>query len=158
MNTSEKRRSPAVHQIGLASQWDLEPLAESEAPSDSRTGVQRLKHLTDYRQAAGAEFKGPFRLVRRFGRPTGLTPGQRVELVSEGFPAAVTVSLNDHVLQPLPAAGPAASGDALYLARFDISAGLRDRNRLAIEGLAPHPPDTCGAACDVRLEIFVEDQ
>lgn len=65
------------------------------------------------------------RWTRRFGRPTGLAPGQRVWLVLEDVPA-VSASLNGQVLP----VGQRA---------FDVTALVQARNELVLETPAPGP-------------------
>jgi len=72
--------------------------------------------------------------LRRFGRPTGLAPSDRVLLVCEGAqPAAAwrRLLLNGHDLPP-PAADPGRW-------EHDVTAILRDRNELALEPAAGGP-------------------
>lgn len=91
----------------------------------------RLTSAWEPPHAAGAVW------VRRFGRPAGIEPGDRVLIVVEA-PAIAAVTLN---ATPLPAP---PSGAARWT--HDVTALLGDRNELAIM-----PEQACGpgAADDV---------
>jgi len=178
MNAREEHRAPAAHLIRLGSQWDFErlpaaappPVAPPDAPPDAPQvappdasavappeawpGPQRLRQLSDYAQAARGEPGGRVRLSRRFGRPTGLARNQRVELAVDGSPAAITVSLNDQVLAPLPAASATTPTDPPGWVRFNVAELLLQSNRLCIEFDAPARPDVPPAVRDARLEIL----
>lgn len=157
MSTSDDRQTHAVHRIRLGSQWDLEPLPDGETPQSLLPGVQRLKHLSDYSRAAGTEFNGRIRLARCFGRPTGLTGKERVELVGDVSQVDMAISLNGQILKPQPVTDPAQQCDTPTSLRFDVSALLQDSNRLAIALDLPDTPDAPGVIRDVRLEIFAAD-
>lgn len=86
---------------------------------------------------------------RRFGRPSGLTPDHRVELIIEGLPAKASVALNGELL-----AGQTEA--VLGQTRFDVTRRLLARNELAIllPVLEAHQPDSTGTPpVLVRLEI-----
>ena len=86
---------------------------------------------------------------RRFGRPTGLTPGQRVELVIDGLPPAASIALNGQLL-------PDRREEELGRSRFDVTGCLLARNELAIRLPLPqaHPPSSPGTPpVQVVLEI-----
>ena len=119
MNKSREQWTPAAHRIHLGSQWEFEPLSAIDPSPDStretpqlnplghhRLKPQRLEDVSDCAQAAGADYQGRIRLVRRFGRPSGLTPSDRVALVIDLLQTNATVSLNDQKLEPLPMASP----------------------------------------------------
>ena len=90
--------------------------------------VSDSPHRIRLRRPWQSEGRGDrIRWTRRFGRPTGLAPGQRVWLVLEDVPAASAVSLNGHVLP----VGERA---------FDVTALLRARNELVLETQAAGPP------------------
>lgn len=91
--------------------------------------------------------------LRRFGRPAGIEPGDRVWLVIESAVGGGATLGGE----PLP---PVAAGERW---RHDVTAGLRERNELALAIAAEAAPSAAGAAhgrCDlpptigrVRLEI-----
>jgi hypothetical protein len=78
--------------------------------------------------------------VRRFGRPTGLEPGDSLWLVIEE-PAACTLVFNG---ARLPESGPGAE----Y--RIEITPLVRDRNLLV---LVPHDGAAVGAAAVGRVPL-----
>jgi hypothetical protein len=174
MSKDNQRRNSPVHRIRLGSQWEFEPLAEIdpspentlETPTGKSLGQprpksQRLHDVSDCGEAAGVEYQGRIRLVRRFGRPSGLTPGNRVELVIDRLETTTAVSLNDNKLEPLRLTKPlepTAASDEQTLVRLDVSACLLDRNQLAIELDLSKNPDASKILRDVWLEIFTADQ
>ena len=81
----------------------------------------------DWGTTLGREFRGRVRFLRRFGRPTGLGPGDRLELVLQQVDAWGTVTLNGLPLGPLPA-GPGPH-------RFDVSALLQTRKADPVTGM-----------------------
>lgn len=154
------------HTIRLASQWDLERLPPIDGPVidgpviDEPTKSQRLKHVTDYLQAIGTDeagvASGRIRLSRGFGRPSGLTTGQRVELVVEPWPpAGVSILLNGQPLSPPTSNQPPTPTARSQQTRYDISANLKPRNKLIIELAIPDA--VAGQATylgQMRLEIL----
>lgn len=160
MNTHDDRPFPPAHKIRLSSQWELQPLpdnsqrADGTLSDDAMPAAQRLKHVSDHTQSEAAERNGRFRLVRRFGRPHGLSPSDRIELVCEGLRPAAIITLNARVLQPLSRAGAIESPDTRVSVRFDVFAILRDRNQLAIEFDSSETPGPAEVVGEVRLEIF----
>ena len=174
MSKSHQRRTPAAHRIHLGSQWEFEPLSDLDPSPDNTLETpqshprgqhplqpQRLENVSDCRQAAGADYQGRIRLVRRFGRPTGLTPGDRVELVIDPRQSIATVSLNDQVLETWLGAHPiepTTATDAKALVRFDVSSCLQDRNQLSIELDLCDNPGAPRIMRDVWLEIFASDR
>ncbi len=172
MSKSDQQRSPAAHRIRLGSQWDFETLSNTDRSPDSRIeppsgnspghpqrNSQRLKDVSDWTQAAGADYQGRVRLVRWFGRPSGLTPSDRVELVIDSLNTTSTVSLNDRKLEPMLVDHTESSSttNSKVPVRLDVSAILRDRNQLAIELDLSPTPMASGILRDVWLEIFAED-
>ena len=102
--------------------------------------------------AFGAEFRGRAVFTRRFGRPTGLAAGDRVDLVLERIDAGGTVTLNGTTLGTLPGGQPSS--------RFDITSRLQRRNELTVEVEWRPPPsrpeqeNPSGSLIgEVRLEI-----
>lgn len=79
----------------------------------------------DWSVSLGADFRGRVAYTRRFRRPTGLAPGQRVELVLDGVDALGWVSLNGTRLLEIPPGGAPA--------RIEIAELLADRNELVVE-------------------------
>jgi hypothetical protein len=113
----------------------------------------------DWGDTLGDGFHGRVEYAREFARPTGLRPGQRVELVLAGVDAFGSAALNDSPLLEVPAGG----GES----RVEIAALLEDRNRLVVEVELPavdshaapvvRPPgrehSPGGLYGEVRLEI-----
>jgi len=93
--------------------------------------------------------------VRRFGRPTGVGPGDRVVIVIER-PAVTGATLNG---MPLP---PPVTGSARW--EYDVTSLLSDRNELALTPAATPGAETAGGDATraalparygaVRLEIL----
>lgn len=107
-----------MHVIQLRGPWECET-----------TG--RAERFDWERDAAVLAAEGPLTLVRRFGRPSGIEPGDRVWLVIAGF-ASAEVSLNDARVDEL---------------RCDVAGLLAARNTLRIVGLRS------AEVPQVRLEI-----
>ena len=89
--------------------------------------------------------------ARVFHRPTGIGPGDRVELVVPLIPEIVRVRLNEEAMAWTP-------GHAEI--RVEVTRLLRDPNRLRIELLIPEsarsplePEDHDHVAEEIRLEI-----
>jgi hypothetical protein len=137
-----------THIIRLRGPWNYRllvpsaPHAANQATS-LRTGTINLPG--DWRQTFGDEFQGRVELTRRFGRPTGLEAGARVELVIEPADACSALRLNGDLLEPV-VQPPAA--------RFDVTHRLRPRNTLEVT-IEFHVAEQGGLAAlpDVRLEI-----
>jgi beta-galactosidase/beta-glucuronidase len=139
-----------THRIRLRGPWRFRVLSEQPA----RSG--RVALPCDWSTSLGADFRGRVAYTRRFQRPTGLSPGQRVELVLDGVDAFGSVSLNGSGLLEIPPGGAPA--------RVDIAPLLTDRNELVVEVELPsadeavvRPPgrehSPGGLYGEVRLEI-----
>lgn len=102
----------AGHAINLGNAWEVEPGDDGHAPE----------------------------WVRRFGRPTGLEPGDSLWLVIDE-PAACTLVLNG---TRLPESGPGAA----Y--RVEITPLVRDRNLLV---LVPHGRVAVGGPVASRVPL-----
>ena len=140
------------HIIRLRGPWEYRVLT-SDSPLSG--------HLTmpaDWGSTLGADFRGRVAYRRRFGRPTGLGPADRVELVIGRVDALGSVRLNGEPLGEIPAGGQPW--------RCDVTAALRRRNELIVEVELPHAPDHArpvsrpgreglpgGLVGEVRLEI-----
>ncbi len=72
---------PYPHNIRLRGPWQFEVL-DCSARDASRSGVAKLP--SDWGSELGTAFRGRVRYTRRFGRPDGLDPHERVCLVCEG--------------------------------------------------------------------------
>ncbi len=103
----------------------------------------------------GSAFHGLARYLRRFGCPTNLEPGQRVELVIESLELPAQIRLNDRLLYA------SRSPDPVW--RVDITEQLAPRNRLMIDLAYPAgdaednrqpTPTPCGLRASIRLEIW----
>ncbi|MFO0901734.1 MAG: hypothetical protein U0939_01970 [Pirellulales bacterium] len=107
----------------------------------------------DWRSVAGDDFRGVVRFVRRFGRPTGLDPADRVVLVVEQIGGRASVWLQGDKLADAPA--------SQHPFRCDLTERLAAANELWIDlewlgGGASEdvaPPFECGYVGEVRLEI-----
>jgi len=110
----------------------------------------------DWSASLGVDFCGRVAYTRRFQRPTGLSPSQRVELVFDGVDAFASVSLNGSPLMEIPPGGEQA--------RVDVGPLLSERNELVVEVELPsaeeqpmRPPgreqSPGGLYGEVRLEI-----
>lgn len=122
-----------LHVIRLRGPWEYEPLARSVRREEGTVGETaidlpppgRIQMPADWGGTLGAEFRGRVRYRRRFGRPTGLTPHERVWLVLEGVDAMGDVFFGGMRLGQVHAASGAA--------RFDITALVQERNELVVE-------------------------
>ncbi len=157
MNRPHDAPRQATHTIGLASQWELEWLGASEAeptiPSMATrpTPTQRLKKVADWPTATGGT--GRVRLRRRFGRPSGLSTGERLLLRITGLPETATTQLNGRVL-PCPGTDPSAPPDTTDSRMYDVSEQIADRNELVIEFDRARSPAGTAQLADVQLEIW----
>ena len=133
----------------------------TNSPGHRPSKPARLKDVADYQQAAGASYQGRIRLVRRFGRPTGLQPNDCVELGMDLLQNTVMVSLNGQDLKPLAMDRPIESKTATdehASVRFDVSVCLQDRNHLAIELDLTDNPEATTILREVWLEIYSGDR
>ena len=119
-----------------------------------------MKIPADWSTSLGQQFRGRVRFMRPFGRPTGLTPSDRIELVIAHVDAWADVYLGARPLGAIPT----QARDS----RFEIPQHqLGTRNRLVVEVELPHetadsaplPRGTRTGMCggiigEVRLEIF----
>ena len=150
-------------------QRSVPPEQESEAEErkTSRTGASasdspalpvpffRVTIPDDGSNYFGTAFHGLGRYLRRFGRPTNLEPGQRVELVIESLETAAQIRLNDRLLFA------SRSPDQVW--RVDITEQLVPRNQLSIDLACPASnandntdptPTARGLRAAIRLEIW----
>jgi hypothetical protein len=98
------------------------------------------------------DFHGRVRFIRSFGRPSGLEPDTRVQLIITNSHLAAEVFLNSEMIGRMPTKTNEFT--------VDITQKLASRNRLVIEVdipsgwcLANHLPESEPANVDVRLEI-----
>ena len=121
------------HVIRLLGPWQYEPLARTVLLPDGTTRAElgdlppsgKMKLPADWGATLGDEFRGRVRFIRNFGRPTGLGPHDRVELVIAHVDAWADVYLADQLLGSVPLAARET--------RFAIQSQLNARNRLVIE-------------------------
>jgi hypothetical protein len=119
----------------------------------------QIRMPADWGQTLGADFRGRVQYHRQFGCPTGLEPGDRLELVIDRVDAFGAIVLNGRSLGQIPAGGARA--------RYDITPWLARRNDLVIEVELPKvTADSAfpsrpgrdgmpgGIVGEVRLEIF----
>lgn len=88
------------HRIRLRGPWECRPLAWSEPDYDGRPlpTAGSLSMPSDWSPIAGPDFRGRVRFTRRFGCPTGILDGDRVELVVEAVDYEATIELNGQQL------------------------------------------------------------
>jgi hypothetical protein len=133
-----------MHVIRLRGPWEYSPLESC----DSRISLPAAGKVTmpcDWGDTLGRDFRGRVCYLRRFGRPTLDTPGERVWLVLLEIRGGAVVSLNGERL------GEIASGQP---GRFEVTDRLDERN--VLEVIVEQPPDARepgGIVGDVRLEI-----
>jgi hypothetical protein len=156
------------HVIRLRGPWEYRPLARTVPLADGSRRCEpgdlpapgRITMPADWGPTLGPDFRGRVSYCRRFGCPTGLGAGDRVELVIDRVDAFGCALLNGRPL------GEIAAGGQIW--RGDITARLMPRNELVIEVELPYlteesPPlarlgrDRLpgGLIGEVRLEIFV---
>ena len=158
------------HTIRLRGPWEYRPLARTVRLADGSTQVEsgelpaagRLLLPADWGGTLGDGFRGRVAYLRRFGRPTGLTAADRVELVITRVDAWASVRLNGRTLGEIPAGG--------LLGRYDITRQLARRNELVVEVELPRLTDRSlplarpgraglpgGLVGEVRLAILTAD-
>ena len=127
------------HVVRLRGPWEYEPLARSVGVADSSVSASvqqalppsgRVRMPADWGSALGADFRGCVRYRRRFNRPSGLEPHERVWLVLEGADGWGEVSLGGKPLGRL--------GGYSLAAGFDVTPLVEDRNELAVDVTLPH--------------------
>ncbi|HPM81075.1 MAG TPA: hypothetical protein PLF81_10260 [Candidatus Anammoximicrobium sp.] len=157
-----------AHVIRLRGPWEHRLVARTSPPAGGPpgTGTSELPPSgwvvmpADWNATLGPSFCGRVAYHRRFGRPTGLGPADRVDLVIDGVDASGSVRLNGESLGEIPL--------GWQVWRCDVTARLRPRNELIVEvertpvidGKPPIPrPGRDGLPGrlmgDVRLEIFI---
>ena len=121
------------HAIRLRGPWDYETLAyESIDEYGQRhddmgvlAPVGRTTLPGDWSGSLGRDFHGRVRYRRRFNRPSGLDPHERVWLVVEGADARASVTLNGRELGEV-------RGYALH-GEFDVTEWVEPRNELTLD-------------------------
>ncbi len=144
---------PRDHVIRLRGPWEYRAWASPSAVAG------RITLPADWGSTLGPDFRGRVAYRRRFGCPTGLEPGDRVDLVIDRVDALGSVRLNDEPLGDIPVGGQAW--------RCDVTRRLGRRNELTVEVELPRvrdgePPPARpgreglpgGLVGEVRLEIF----
>jgi glycosyl hydrolase family 2 len=147
---------PYPHVIRLRGPWEFEVVENASALTSPRSGKAKLP--CDWSEALGREFRGQVRYRRRFNRPSGLDPHERVWLIVEGVDAFGAATLNGRELGEV-------RGYALP-ASFDVTDLLAQGNELLLDvelprglpdGPAPLRPGredlAAGPIGEVRLEI-----
>ncbi|HEV7223095.1 MAG TPA: hypothetical protein VGN42_10375 [Pirellulales bacterium] len=147
---------PYPHVIRLRGPWEFDVLEGAAAPAMPCSGKAKLP--CDWSEALGREFRGQVRYRRRFNRPSGLDPHERVWLILEGVDAFGAATLNGRALGEV-------RGYALP-ASFDVTDSLAQANELLLDvelprgspdGPAPLRPgreDLAGGPIgEARLEI-----
>lgn len=130
-----------LHTIRLRGPWDYSLLPAGDSAALAATGKTELPCDGSFlaEPFRGTSFRGTLRLVRRFGRPTGLEPTERVRLVMD-----CTGELRAATLNGAPLCDSAAVPEAV-----DITAQLLPRNELVFEVALPSD----FLLTDVRLEM-----
>ncbi|HUY90625.1 MAG TPA: hypothetical protein VMV10_17945 [Pirellulales bacterium] len=120
---------PYPHVMRLRGPWEFEVLRSAAADSPGRSAPAglsgRVRAPCDWSQSLGLGFRGAVRYRRRFNRPSGLDPHERVWLVVEGVDAFGAAMLNGRALGQAP-------GYALP-ASFDVTEWLSPSNELFID-------------------------
>jgi hypothetical protein len=140
--TSQRNSQPKAHEIRLRGPWQAQPLARTTRLPDGSVqplpgplpAATQVSVPDDWGRWMDQDFGGQVRYQRNFGCPSGLGPGDRVELVLDDVNAWADVSLNG---QPL---GRILRG---HVARFEIRRLLRPRNALVV--LVEKPADNAAA-------------
>lgn len=117
------------HRIRLRGPWDFAPLAAGAGGLFSR---RRVEVPTDWGESLGLNFQGGVRYRRRFAKPTGIEPHERLWLVIEGVDACGRAALNGTALGTI-------RGYALPEA-FDITPLIKPRNELLLDVFVPAAP------------------
>jgi len=128
---------PQPHQIRLQGPWML--LDPPRKPA-------RVKLPDEWPElvSLGESTAWSGHLTRHFNAPTGLMPGDRVELILGGFPAECSVYLNDLAIGKSP-----PSGEQL---RVEITGQMASRNMISVDlSQVSQPHETHPEA---HLEIF----
>lgn len=120
-----------MHTIQLRGPWEAKVLSR-DAPS-AEVGSTQSQPDTEWHRVAwgewsnwlGRDFRGEVRFQRRFGRPTGIWPNTKVELVIESVDWRTRISLNDRFL------GSCHGAEAPW--QRDITHLLLVKNRLTLE-------------------------
>lgn len=129
---------------GFKSENSTAPASTAATPQGEQ--MFRVTIPDDWAHHLGENFAGIARYLRRFGCPTNLQSGQRVELVIEPLPTAARVTLNDRLLT--------ASEGAERIWRLDVTSLLAIRNQLLID--LAYPPSASGMSSS-RESGIVDD-
>ncbi|MCE9528729.1 MAG: hypothetical protein K8R36_22005 [Planctomycetales bacterium] len=135
-----------MHTIRLRGPWELYlPGSEQPLRIEMPATWETLHALC----SAAAPLPSPARLVRRFGKPTGLSSQDRLHLVIDSSSADFQLELNGEQLGNIPISQGSRS--------FEVTALLNPRNELVILlQISPRevgPPAGSTLLRDVRLEI-----
>ncbi|QDU93171.1 glycosyl hydrolase 2 galactose-binding domain-containing protein [Lignipirellula cremea] len=154
------------HVIRLRGPWRYEALAHTQQLADGSIESQPIAPIVgrcqppcDWEQDLGRAFRGRVRYERSFNKPTGLSAGDRVDLVIQKVDAFATVWLNGQRLGEF-------GGDEAF--RRNVVDLLALQNLLAIEIDLPaqarevpplprgdRPADAAGGLTgEVQLELF----
>lgn len=152
---------PYPHAIRLRGPWEFEVLrsdAGSAKEYASPGFLGRVQLPCDWSPSLGLGFRGAVRYRRRFNRPSGLDPHERVWLIVEGLDAFGVATLNGRLLGPVQGYAVPAS--------FDVTEMLLPNNELSLDvelpdqlpgGSPPLRPGreelAGGPIGEVRLEI-----
>jgi len=129
---------PYPHTIRLRGPWEFEVAESASASTSPRSGKAKLP--CDWSETLGREFRGLVRYRRRFNRPSGLDPHERVWLIVEGVDAFGSATLNGRALGEV-------RGYALP-ASFDVTDLLAQGNELLLD--VELPPELSGEPAPLR--------
>lgn len=88
------------HWIRLRGPWEVAWLAADGGTDPQQTAVRRVTLPASWQELFG-QCGGTARFRRRFQRPTGLDPDERVRIVLEDVGGSIAARLNDVPLSPL---------------------------------------------------------
>lgn len=133
---------PSPHVIRLREPWERQVATDAEKATPENQPHPK-----------SGECGVTIRFSRRFGLPTGLQTGDRIELVLETISVSGRVSLNDVPL------GEISAGESLT--KLDLTGRLQNRNLLVIDffpansqqGPAGNSLSLSEFVAEVRLEI-----
>lgn len=132
-----------MHSIRLRGPWEL------SLPGKGEPRRVEMPATWQTLLAAAGDSPSPARLLRRFGKPTGIEPTDQLHLVIDSSAAACQIELNGQLLGSIDPSEQSRS--------FEVTTLLTSRNELAILLELPQPepeasPDSTPLG-DVRLEI-----
>lgn len=151
--SSRSHPMSTLHVIRLRGPWEYVVEARFLAAADRAAGATestsdlplpgRAAMPACWANSLGPDFRGRVSYRRPFGKPTGITPAERIWLVCDGADPQASLTLNDEPLGTID--GPASP------AEFDVTDRLRERNVLV--AIVESADRAGGLTGEVRLEI-----